>query len=385
MNILVVAHYQNDSSPTAIFIHDQVLAYAAAGHNVRVIVPIPIGKRGYEGKRLDPLVLPKTIDGITHYFLRHLSFSQFGERGWNRRCAILSMKLSWKKVLRGFAPDVIHAHTLGTDSELGAWLKNKLGKPLVITTHGSDTFIRFNQGEKAEIKRFADKGDVVVSVSSLLKKRLQASGVTTNLSVILNGFQLQYVCDNTCRQRHAIVQVGNLIPRKKNDVTIRALALLEHQFPDAKLAIVGDGVERSNLEELCRQLKVEEKVLFCGYLPNQEALSQMAKAQFFCMPSVQEGFGIVYLEAMASGCIAIGTEGEGIADLIRDGENGFLVPPDDPEAIARVIEWCLAHPEELAAIADRGRTDALSLTWQKNAAEYYELFESLIERYHIDG
>ena len=61
------------------------------------------------------------------------------------------------------------------------------------------------------------------------------------------------------------------------------------------------------------------------------------------------------------------------------------MPPDDPEAIARVIEWCLAHPEELAAIADRGRIAALSLTWQKNAAEYIELFESLIERYRIDG
>ena len=95
------------------------------------------------------------------------------------------------------------------------------------------------------------------------------------------------------------------------------------------------------------------------------------------MPSYPEGFGIVYLEAMASGCITIGTEGEGIANLIKNGENGFLVPPDDPDDIAAVMEWCLAHPEEATAIADRGRQDALSLTWDHNAEQYIKLFKEL--------
>ena len=80
---------------------------------------------------------------------------------------------------------------------------------------------------------------------------------------------------------------------------------------------------------------------------------------------------------MACGCVTIGTEGEGIADLIVSGENGFLVPPDDPDAIARTIEWCLSHPEEAGAIAERGRRDAGGLTWEKNAAEYMRLFGEL--------
>ena len=103
----------------------------------------------------------------------------------------------------------------------------------------------------------------------------------------------------------------------------------------------------------------------------------MAKAQFFCMPSVREGFGIVYAEAMASGCITIGTEGEGVADVIRSGENGFLVPPDDPDAIGAVISWCLSHPAEAAAIARRGRETAMGLTWAHNAAQYIQLFKEL--------
>lgn len=104
----------------------------------------------------------------------------------------------------------------------------------------------------------------------------------------------------------------------------------------------------------------------------------MAACQFFVMPSHPEGFGIVYLESMANGCITIGTEGEGIADLIHSGENGFLVPADDPDSIVQVIEWCLANPEKAAAIAERGRQDALALTWERNAAQYLALFQTLL-------
>ena len=78
---------------------------------------------------------------------------------------------------------------------------------------------------------------------------------------------------------------------------------------------------------------------------------------------------------MASGCVTIGTEGEGIAVLIISGENGFLVPPDDPDAIVQTIEWCLGHPDKASAIAERGRRDALNLTWEKNAKQYTALFQ----------
>ena len=71
-------------------------------------------------------------------------------------------------------------------------------------------------------------------------------------------------------------------------------------------------------------------------------------------------------------------EAEGIADLIESGHNGFLVPPDDPDAIAQVIEQCLADPKEADQIADRGYESAIGLTWEKNAAEYIALYERLL-------
>ena len=124
---------------------------------------------------------------------------------------------------------------------------------------------------------------------------------------------------------------------------------------------------------------MEDSVCFTGYLPNPETLAEMAKAMFFVMPSVREGFGIVYLEAMASGCVTIGTQGEGIADLIENGHNGFLVPPEDPNAIVSVIESCLRDPQRAREIADRGREDACALTWPANAQKYVDLFNSLMK------
>ena len=117
-----------------------------------------------------------------------------------------------------------------------------------------------------------------------------------------------------------------------------------------------------------------------GQVSNQVVMEEMAKAQFFVMPSIREGFGIVYIEAMAAGCITIGTEGEGIADLIVSGENGLLVPPNDPDAIVCRIMECLNNPKKAAAIAKRGREAATALTWERNISCYTKVFASLIER-----
>jgi len=174
-----------------------------------------------------------------------------------------------------------------------------------------------------------------------------------------------------------LIQVGHLIPSKRVDVTIRAFAVLLECHPFATLTIVGSGPDRKRLENLCQELSIGDAVTFTGQLPNNEVLKKMKAATFFVMASSPEGFGIVYLEAMASRCITIGTEGEGIADLIVSGKNGFLVPPDNPDAIVHAIEWCLEHPGEASAIAERGRKDATCLTWEKNAKQYITVFKEL--------
>lgn len=381
MNILIVCHagmYQDLSSS---FIHAQAEAYAALGHRVRAIVTNPFGKTDRSGQRFFPAVTVQNVSGVEIVDMRTISLSNFGEKGLNLFFAKLTAWLHFSKILSDFRPNVIHAHTLGTDSALGAWLKKKLHCPLIVTTHGSDTSVRVEQGRAAELKPLCDGADHIVAVSSALAGKLKTCGTKTPITVILNGFRVQALSTPSSEDRApcSIVQVGHLIKQKHFDVTLRAFARLKKEYPAAQFTVVGQGSEREALEALADELGVSKSVHFLGQLPNEAVLAEMSKAQFFCMPSVREGFGIVYLEAMASGCVAIGTEGEGIADLIESGKNGFLVPPEDSEAIWRVMQRCLQHPAEAEAIAARGRKDALSLTWEKNAATYERLFMTLLE------
>lgn len=382
MRILIVGHYNGDGSPTASHIHDQVKAYAALGHDVLVLAPVALGKRDYFHRRFRSGMV--FADNIPHLTLHHVSLSNFGEDGFNTKSAICSIK-KWLNKLKDFRPDIIHAHTFGTDTEIGKYLKKCLGVPLVITTHGSDTSIPYEQGNLDFLRSCCDGADQVIAVSSALADKVRACGTSTPVSTILNGFAVQHTSQIKEKKFPcSLIQVGSLQKQKRFDTTLLAFSQTRNAYPEAKLTLIGQGTEREHLESLSRELGVADAVHFTGLLPNNGVLAEMARSQFFCMPSVREGFGIVYLEAMASGCITIGTEGEGIADLIVSGENGFLVPPDDPEAIVRVIDWCITHPEEAATIAERGRRDALALTWEKNAKEYITLFKEFVQNGTFD-
>ena len=375
MNLLIVCHYGLYQNLSSSFVHAQALEYARQGHRVRVLVPIPYGKRDWDGGRFS--ASPRRAGGVELMPLRYLTLSKYGETGFNAKSAVLALRPRLAALLRGFSPDIIHAHTLGFDSKIGAWLKVRLRVPLVVTTHGSDTSIPVEQGRATELRAFCNDADQVVAVSSSLADKLRTCGTKTPISVIINGFQPRFLPGDTAKAPLSFIQVGNLLEQKRFHVTIRAFAAIRTRHPEASLTVIGQGPERAALEGLCRELGVEDSVRFLGQVPNETVLAEMAKHRFFVMPSVREGFGIVYLEAMANGCVTIGTEGEGIADLIVSGENGFLVPPDDPEAIVGIVERCLENPDAAEAIAERGRRDARGLTWERNARQYVELFEEV--------
>lgn len=377
MNILVICHYGLYQDLSSSFVHAQIREYARAGHQVRVLIPIAFGKRDWNGSRT--AADRWQADGVELIPLRYVTLSRYGERWFNTQSAVFALRGQLKKIVSGFLPDVIHAHALGFASEIGAWLKGKLACPLIVTTHGSDTSIPVEQGRSTELKPFCDHADIVAAVSSALADKLRTCGTETPISVILNGFQSHALSADIQKTPLSFIQVGHLLEQKRFHITIQAFAAIRKQYPDASLTIIGQGPDGERLKKLCETLGVKTSVSFLGQTPNSAVMEEMSRHQFFVMPSVREGFGIVYLEAMANGCITIGTEGEGIADLIVNGENGFLVPPEDPAAIVRVVEWCIDHPNEAAAIAERGKRDAQELTWEKNAAQYLDLFKLLTE------
>lgn len=378
MNILVICHYGMYADFSRSFVHAQTAALAALGHRVRAVIPIAVGKRDWDGKRFSGPICCRNQDGVEIYAVRHLSLSKYGKGGFNKACALRVLSGNVDKVLEGFAPDVIRSHTLGFDSEIGALFKERLGVPLVMTSHGSDASIPIEQGRGAELRRYCDKADAVVAVSSVLAGKIRACGTKTPVFPIMNGFRIYNLPKGETTRTLSLAQVGTLNHQKRPHTTLQAFAQLLETHPKMTLTFIGQGPERNSLEKMSRELGVSGSVRFLGQLSNSGVLAELAKAQFFVLPSVREGFGTVYLEAMASGCITIGTEGEGVTDLIVSGENGFLIPPDDPNAIVQVIEWCLEHPDGASAIAERGRKGAMDLTWEKNAKQYLKLFEELL-------
>lgn len=379
MNILVLTNYQLYQDLSFSFVHAQVRAFVEQGHQVRVLIYTAIGRRIYSGEQI-LLPLKKKVDGAELVFLPYLSLSNFGENGFNDKSALFFLRLFEKLVVDDFPAMVVHAHTLGAACNLGAFLKKRFHCPLVVTTHGSDSSIPLEQGKYDQMKALCKDADHIVAVSSVLGGKLRKCGTTTPISTILNGFAVQHLPADIKKQPLSFIQVGQLSKQKRVDITIRAFAKIHTAHPSATLTIIGQGAERTALETLCAELNITRSVRFLGQIPNHEVLAEMATAQFFAMPSVREGFGIVYLEAMANGCITIGTEGEGISDLIVHGENGFLVPADDPDAIVNAVESCLQNSEQAKHIAHQGSSSAKELTWSANAKKYIELFEQLIRR-----
>jgi phosphatidyl-myo-inositol dimannoside synthase len=117
------------------------------------------------------------------------------------------------------------------------------------------------------------------------------------------------------------------------DVTIRALAAIAQTVPDVKYLVIGRGDDQSRLAQLAQDLGVGDRVVFAGFVPTAELPEHYRLADAYVMPS-QEGFGIVYLEAMACGVPVLAGDADGSADPLQDGRLGWRVPHRDPEAVA---------------------------------------------------
>lgn len=129
-----------------------------------------------------------------------------------------------------------------------------------------------------------------------------------------------------------VVYAGQLIPLKHVDALIAAV---KQMTIPVTLTIIGDGEERAKLEQ---QAAGDERIRFTGWLKREDVIREMKQADVFAMVSSPETYGMVYLEAMAQGCIPVAGRGEGFDGLIRDGENGFLVAPGNADEVRQVLE-----------------------------------------------
>lgn len=146
-----------------------------------------------------------------------------------------------------------------------------------------------------------------------------------------------------------LLAMGRLHPNKGFDTLIQALA----QLPGAHLSIAGEGPEQAALLQLARSLGLQERVAFLGWRRDTDAL--LAGCDLFILPSRHEPLGNVVLEAFSAGVPVVATATPGPQELIAHGENGLIVPIEDPGALAQSIQELIADPARAGALAEAGR------------------------------
>ena len=161
-----------------------------------------------------------------------------------------------------------------------------------------------------------------------------------------------------------ILYVGRVSQEKGLDVLLRTAAVMEREAPAVRFLVAGDGPIRSELER-----SAPPNMTFLGEVHGEELARLYASSDLFCFPSTTDTFGQVILEAAASGLPVVAAAAGGALELVRDGETGMLVPPDDPEQLASALRALVGFPQRRAVIAAAARTKALERTWERSIDE----------------
>ena len=389
LRILMMIHRQADNSPYCFYVHEQAKALRALGHDVTVIACVGVMPMMERLRPAQAAVARETpeqavVDGIPVYYPRALTLGNVGERLLGGRLLARAALPVARRLHREKPFDLVHAHMLPRDGHAGLLVARALGVPVALTVHGTDVLHYFEPGKTpwARNRRIAQEADALMAVSTLLLSRVvpwRGEGKITR--VVPNGVDLSLVPEQTRTTPRAVISVGTLKARKCMDRTLEAFARLAGEYTDATLTIVGIGEMEGALRARIAELRLEERVTLTGGLPHEQVLARMAESDLFVLPSWGEGYGIVYIEAMAAGCIAVGAQGEGIEDTIRDGENGFLVPAGDTDAVCRVMRDVFAHRERYDALRERGRQAARALTWARNAETAEAIYQEMLNNW----
>jgi glycosyltransferase involved in cell wall biosynthesis len=355
-----------------IWAHRQALAARDAGADVRVIVlhrPVPPrATRARDAPRALATMLAQprraVLDGIEVRYVPFLAPPRPGAYGSWGAWAAPTLAVALRRLRARFAFDLVHAHNAVPAGD--AVVRAGIAKPLVVSVHGGDVYFtapRYEAGARA-VRRAYETARLVLANSAGVERDARALGAQRTRVVRLGAD----VPDDTQHKADAptLVTVGHLVARKRHADVIRALWLLRERLPDLRYLVVGDGPEREPLARLAAELGVADRVELAGQLPHETALARARAAHVFVMPSIDEAFGVVYVEAMAAGLPAIGARGEaGPQEIAAAGDGLRLVAPGDVEALAAEIEGLIAEPEYAKDLGEAAReTVRRAFTWE---------------------
>lgn len=297
--------------------------------------------------------------------------------------------LKHKKVLsviKKFKPHIIHGAIF--EGMTMAAINGNLGRvPIIILEETSDPQNRKNRANflLRQFSRFSDK---IIAISPEVKKYLNQTAKIPldKIELINNGIQTpefskeeeitKKLDDLGLSDSVVIGFVGRLYnDHKRLSDLIEAISIIKNK--NVKLLIVGDGRDKDLILEKIRKYAIEDKVVMVGF--QQDTSLYYSMMNIFCIPSSREGFGLVAAEAMMHRLPVLATKVGGLADIVVDGETGFLVPPFNPGVIAEKLDVLIENPALRTQLGKAGFTRAMkSFTSERYCKEIEKLYIALL-------
>jgi glycosyltransferase involved in cell wall biosynthesis len=283
------------------------------------------------------------------------------------------------RLLRRERPDIVHTHTAKAGT-LGRVAARLAGVPIVVHTfHGhvlSGYFGPLKTWFFTTVERLLARwSDAIVSVSETCRRDLLALGIGDEgkMLTIPLGLELDRFPERVpqlrgrLRERLSIPpgvpivsNVARMVPIKRHDVLLRAVPIVWREMPEVRFLLVGDGEIRPKIERLARELGLDDRLVWTGFIDEQELI--YADTDLLALTSDNEGLPVAVIEAMASGRPVVATRVGGVPELVEEGVTGYMVPPGNPELLAKTL---------LTALKDMDRLREMGREGQKRVLEQY--------------
>ncbi len=255
--------------------------------------------------------------------------------------------------------ELIHANFASPDGIAAALLSREFKLPLVITEHQADlaSFLKIGYLKKEMVFAYRQAAKVICVSGHTAGIIHRTDPELKNLCVIPNGVDFsRFMLHAKQPKPQKLIYIGYLIPHKGVQVLIEALSLLKREGIGLQLSVVGSGDYLPRLRTLCSELNMESEVQFLGEKSAEQVAQLLSEHDAMVHPSFMESFGIVMVEALASGLPVVGTYNGGAEEII-DKQSGILVKPRDPLALAEGIKklfgnWDDYSPELIRANAE---------------------------------
>ena len=194
-----------------------------------------------------------------------------------------------------------------------------------------------------------------------------------NIKVVYYGVDPRFFdtkIDNS--QKNNLLFCGRLVEQKGLDILLKTLSNLRRHYKDLTLNVIGDGQYKKSYIQLAQKLGVEDIVNFHGYVHLPNLVEYYKRANIFVLPSRSESFGIVLAEAMACGLPIVATNVGAIPEVVKNGETGILVKPEDPSSLSIAISKLLDNPKRRKKMGKRGiKTAKEKFNWDINIKKIY--------------